>query len=184
MAYADLRQFLERLDREGELSRVETEVELDYEIGRICRKALDPKAPALLFNHIRGHSVPRNESIFNQKKYALALETTEDEVHDAWIKVLNPICYSLNNNVYEILIMIIFGVFGYLTRKFGFEGAPLLLAMVLGPLLEIPFRQSLLYGDQLIFFKRPISTVLLIATLLLLIAPLFPKLLTKKKLLD
>ena len=45
--------------------------------------------------------------------------------------------YSLNNNIYEILIMVVFGVFGYLMRKFGFEGAPFLLALVLGPMLEI-----------------------------------------------
>jgi putative tricarboxylic transport membrane protein len=64
--------------------------------------------------------------------------------------------YSLNNNIYEILIMLIFGVFGYLMRKFEFEGAPFLLAMVLGPMMEIAFRQSLIYGDPLIFFKSPI----------------------------
>ena len=89
--------------------------------------------------------------------------------------------YSLNNNIYEILIMIIFGVFGYLIRKFGFEGAPFLLAMVLGPMMEIAFRQSLIYGDPLIFFKRPISATLLFIALLLLITPLFSKITRKRK---
>jgi putative tricarboxylic transport membrane protein len=89
--------------------------------------------------------------------------------------------YSLNNNIYEILIMVIFGVFGYLMRKFEFEGAPFLLAMVLGPMMEIAFRQSLIYGDPLIFFKRPICAVLLIVTLLLLITALSPKIVRKLK---
>jgi putative tricarboxylic transport membrane protein len=89
--------------------------------------------------------------------------------------------YSLNNNIYEILIMIIFGVFGYLIRKFGFEGAPFLLAMVLGPMMEIAFRQSLIYGDPFVFFKRPISATLLIIALFLLITPLFSMITRKRK---
>ena len=89
--------------------------------------------------------------------------------------------YSLNNNIYEILIMIVFGVFGYLTRKFGFEGAPFLLAMVLGPMLENALRQSLVYGDPIIFFKRPISAVLLTINLFMLILAIFPKIARKRK---
>jgi putative tricarboxylic transport membrane protein len=89
--------------------------------------------------------------------------------------------YSLNNNVYEILIMIIFGVFGYLARKLGFEGAPFLLGMVLGPMMEVAFRQSLVYRDPLIFFKRPISAVLLALILCLIIVTIFPKIAGKRR---
>jgi putative tricarboxylic transport membrane protein len=92
--------------------------------------------------------------------------------------------YSLNNNVYEILIMVGFGVFGYLMRKFGYEGAPFLLAMVLGPLLETAFRQSMLYGDPLILFKRPISMVLLIVSLFLIISPIFSGIAQRRKKLE
>ncbi len=81
--------------------------------------------------------------------------------------------YSLNNNTYDVLVMIIFGVFGYLMRKFEYEGAPFILALVLGPMLENAFRQSLIYGEPFIFFTRPISAVLLAVALLLLISPLF-----------
>jgi putative tricarboxylic transport membrane protein len=81
--------------------------------------------------------------------------------------------YSINNNFHEILIMVGFGVFGYLIRKFGYEGAPFLLAMVLGPMIEMAFRQSMLYGDPFILFKRPISMVLLIIGLFLIISPIF-----------
>jgi putative tricarboxylic transport membrane protein len=89
--------------------------------------------------------------------------------------------YSLNNNIYEILILIIFGVFGYFMRKFGFEGAPFLMALVLGPMLETAFRQSLLYGDPFIFFKRPISAVILVVSLFLLATALFPGIARKRQ---
>lgn len=92
--------------------------------------------------------------------------------------------YSVNNNVYEIVIMVFFGFFGYLMRKSGFEAAPFMLGLVLGPLMEINFRQSLLYGDPLLFFKRPISAVLLTVSLFLLITPLFPKITHKRKVLE
>ena len=92
--------------------------------------------------------------------------------------------YSLNSNIYEILIMVVLGVFGYLIRKFGFEAGPFLLAMVLGPFMEVNFRQSLLFKDPLIFFKRPISAVLLVTSLFMLISPIFSKISQRRKKLE
>jgi putative tricarboxylic transport membrane protein len=92
--------------------------------------------------------------------------------------------YSLNNNIYEILIMVIFGIFGYFMQKFDFEGAPFLMGMVLGPMMEVAFRQSLLYGDPFVFFKRPISGVLLILSFILLISPIFSKIGSKRNVLE
>jgi putative tricarboxylic transport membrane protein len=89
--------------------------------------------------------------------------------------------YSLNNSIYEILILIIFGVFGYFMRKFGFEGAPFLMALVLGPMLETAFRQSLLYGDPFIFFRRALSGAILGISLLLLATALFPGIVRRRK---
>lgn len=73
--------------------------------------------------------------------------------------------YSLNNNVYEILIMILFGLFGYILRKFEYPLATFLLGMVLGPMMETSFRQSLGIGrgNLTIFFQRTFSAVLLIS---------------------
>jgi len=84
--------------------------------------------------------------------------------------------YSVNNNIYEVVIMILFGVVGYLMKKFAYEGAPLILAFVLSPLLENALRQSLIMsdGDFFIFFSRPISLLLIMAALFLLILPLLP----------
>jgi putative tricarboxylic transport membrane protein len=82
--------------------------------------------------------------------------------------------YSLNNSVTEVGIMILFGVTGYFLRKFDFEPAPLILALVLGPMLELNFRQSLAMGDGrlLYFFERPISAIILAIAFLLLVMPL------------
>jgi putative tricarboxylic transport membrane protein len=77
--------------------------------------------------------------------------------------------YSVNNSGFDVLVMVLFGVVGYLFRKFGYECAPLILAFVLGPLLELNFRQSLLssQGNFSIFFTRPIAaTAILLACLL------------------
>ncbi len=51
--------------------------------------------------------------------------------------------YTINNNSYEILIMLVFGAFGYVMRKTGFEPAPFCFAMIIGPIMEMNFRQSL-----------------------------------------
>jgi len=84
--------------------------------------------------------------------------------------------YSMNNVIFDLYVMIFFGVVGWIMRKFGYEGAPLILAYVLGPLLENSLRQSLLIsqGSFLIFVTRPISAVALGFAFLLLLSNLFP----------
>jgi putative tricarboxylic transport membrane protein len=87
--------------------------------------------------------------------------------------------YSLKNDIFDLFIMILFGIVGYLFRKFDYEGAPLLLAFVLGPLFEINLRQSLLLskGSFLIFFTRPISGAFITVALILLILSFIPSIL-------
>jgi putative tricarboxylic transport membrane protein len=84
--------------------------------------------------------------------------------------------YTVNNSYVEIIIMIIFGGVGYWMKKFGYEGAPLVLAFVLSPMLENAFRQSLIMsgGGFGIFLSRPISLGLLSVTIALLLLPLIP----------
>jgi putative tricarboxylic transport membrane protein len=71
--------------------------------------------------------------------------------------------YSLNSSVFDIGVMITFGVVGYIMRKCGYESPPLILAFILGPRMEQSFRQSLLLsrGNPEIFFSRPISAACL-----------------------
>lgn len=82
--------------------------------------------------------------------------------------------YSLNSNIYDIVIMVVFGLVGYLMQKFKYEAAPFLLAVVLGDMLETNFRQSLLYseGSAAIFFQRPISAIILGVSFILLLLPI------------
>ena len=72
--------------------------------------------------------------------------------------------------------MVIFGIIGYLFKKFEYEGAPLVLALVLGPMMETALRRSLLMenGDPTIFLRRPISASVLAIAIFLLISPLVP----------
>jgi putative tricarboxylic transport membrane protein len=82
--------------------------------------------------------------------------------------------YSVNNSAFDVGITIAFGFFGYLMRKFDFEPAPLVLAMILGPQLEASLRRSLIYshGDLMIFFERPIAATLMALALLMLLSPI------------
>jgi putative tricarboxylic transport membrane protein len=84
--------------------------------------------------------------------------------------------YSMNNLSFDLYVMLFFGVVGWLMRKFGYEGAPLILAYVLGPMLENALRQSLLIsqGSFLIFVTRPISAIALGFAFLLLLTTLLP----------
>jgi putative tricarboxylic transport membrane protein len=85
--------------------------------------------------------------------------------------------YSVNYSVIDVLIMIVFGVVGYLMKKFGYEGAPLILAYVLGPMLETSLRQSLTIssGSFTIFVTRPICAGGLVLALILIISPILPR---------
>jgi len=91
--------------------------------------------------------------------------------------------YSINNSVADVLIMIFFGIVGYLMRKFEYEGAPLILAYVLGPMLEISLRQSLTIssGSFAIFFTRPIAAGGMLLAILLILSPLLPRLRKKRR---
>jgi len=84
--------------------------------------------------------------------------------------------YSINNNIADVFIMNIFGVIGYFFRKFRYEPAPLVLALVLGPMMENSLRQSLLMagGSPFIFLNRSISLVIISTAFVLLVFPLLP----------
>ncbi|MDN3988954.1 tripartite tricarboxylate transporter permease, partial [Zwartia vadi] len=79
--------------------------------------------------------------------------------------------YSLNYNVFDIIVTAIFGIVGYLWSKLKCEGAPLLLGLVLGPLMEENFRRALLLsrGNFMTFLERPLSASLLGVALLLVL---------------
>jgi putative tricarboxylic transport membrane protein len=89
--------------------------------------------------------------------------------------------YSLNSNVYELLIMVLFSFFGYMLRKMEYPLAPFPLGMVFGTMLETSFRQSMTIsqGSPAIFFQRTFSAILLISIIVVLLLQLFLRM--KKK---
>jgi len=91
--------------------------------------------------------------------------------------------FVINGSLLDLYLMLGFGVLGYLMRKFEYEPAPLILAFVLAPLLEISLRQSLIIsgGDVSVFFVRPISLTLLVIAALLLLSALVPSLRSKRQ---
>lgn len=84
--------------------------------------------------------------------------------------------YSMNNRIFDVVLAAGFGLLGYIFRKAKCEPGPLLLGFVLGPLLEANLRRTLLItqGDPSIFVVRPISLVMLIATVILLALMILP----------
>jgi putative tricarboxylic transport membrane protein len=89
--------------------------------------------------------------------------------------------YSTNNNNFDIWMVALFGLVGYIFIKLGCEPAPLLLGFILGPMMEEYLRRALLIsrGDWSVFVTRPISASLLAAAALLLVIVLLPA--VKKK---
>ncbi|MCC5979928.1 MAG: tripartite tricarboxylate transporter permease [Salinarimonas sp.] len=79
--------------------------------------------------------------------------------------------YSVRNNVFDIQLVAVIGILGYILVTFGFSAAPLLLGFVLGPLMEETLRRTLLLsrGDPTVFIERPISAGFLAVTAALLI---------------
>ena len=84
--------------------------------------------------------------------------------------------YSMNNALFDVYMMTVFGVIGYLMKRYGYEPAVLVLAFVIGPIMEQSLRQSLLLGDGsfAIFVTRPIPIVLLAAGVLLILSTAIP----------
>ncbi len=78
--------------------------------------------------------------------------------------------YTINNKTFDVLVMIVSGLAGYILRKFEYEEAPLILAFILGPILEQAFRQSLIMsnGSLAVFLTRPIALVALALSAFLL----------------
>jgi len=84
--------------------------------------------------------------------------------------------FSLKNATFDIYLMALFGIVGYVFAKLGAEPAPMLLAYILGPLMEEYLRRAMLLsrGDPMVFIKRPISATLLALSALAMLSVLLP----------
>jgi putative tricarboxylic transport membrane protein len=92
--------------------------------------------------------------------------------------------YSENYSLVDVAMMLFFGAVGYFMRKFDYEPAPLVLAFVLGPIMETALRQSMIIseGSPTIFLSRPISVGCLIIAAVLFLTSFLPSLQQKRKL--
>jgi TctA family transporter len=90
--------------------------------------------------------------------------------------------FSLSNNPFDVLIMAVFGIFGYVCVKLDCEPAPLILGFILGPLMEENLRRAMLLsrGDPLVFFQKPISLGFMIASAILLVIVALPAIRKKR----
>jgi putative tricarboxylic transport membrane protein len=92
--------------------------------------------------------------------------------------------FIINNNSFDIYVMVVFGIIGYLLKKCDYPAAPMILALVLGPMMEKNIGQALSMsegGRLVIFFSTPISAVLSLMIIFVLISPAILKLFKKKR---
>jgi putative tricarboxylic transport membrane protein len=75
--------------------------------------------------------------------------------------------FAWNNTLFDVKIMFVFGIIGYLMRKLQFPATPFLIAFILGPMAEVALREAMIIhkGDFSVFVTRPISLICLILTL-------------------
>ena len=90
--------------------------------------------------------------------------------------------YAPTNNMHDVWLIFLFGVAGYLMRKLNYPMAPAVLAIVLGPLAEKAFRQSLIgeQGDVMVFFERPLSASFMVLAVVLFAYPLILRMRRRK----
>jgi TctA family transporter len=91
--------------------------------------------------------------------------------------------FTVDNTAFDIWLVAVFGLFGYVFIKLGCDPAPMLLGVILGPMLEENFRRTLLisYGDWSVFVTRPLSASILMLTLLILAMMVFPSIKKKRE---
>ncbi len=106
---------------------------------------------------------------------------------DSYIKpIITILCilgvYLINQRIFDIMVMVIFGIIGYYLRKYKFSVAALIVAVILGPMVENNFVRSMMmsHNNFNIFYTRPISAVLLVMSILVLCIP-FIRMLLKKR---
>jgi putative tricarboxylic transport membrane protein len=91
--------------------------------------------------------------------------------------------FSLSNNPWDVLVMAVFGLLGYVCMKLECEPAPMILGFILGPLMEENLRRAMLLsrGDPSVFLTKPISAGFIVASVILLVIVALPALRKKRK---
>jgi len=102
-------------------------------------------------------------------KASIQVKRVRGEVLSPFIIVLSVIgSYAINNSTFDVILMFIFGIIGYIMIRFKFPVAPMVIALILAPMAELGLRQTLLIsrGNWLVFLTKPLSAILLILVVL------------------
>jgi UbiD family decarboxylase len=92
MAITDLRQFIELLERDGDLIRVRNEVDRKFEISGHIRNSSDVEGPALFFENVKGSAIPVVGGLYSNRRLMLkALEATEDDAVDKYLAAMKKL---------------------------------------------------------------------------------------------
>lgn len=91
--------------------------------------------------------------------------------------------YTLNNRMFDVWVMIIFGFVGYLLICLGIDMAPVILGFILGPLIEKYMRMALISanGNWADMFNRPVSVFFVVIAILFVVVPVIKKTVTHGK---
>jgi putative tricarboxylic transport membrane protein len=91
--------------------------------------------------------------------------------------------FSLSNSPFDVFLMAMFGLLGYVCVKLECEPAPMILGFILGPLMEENLRRAMLLsrGDPLVFFQKPISASFLVVSIILLVIIALPNIRKKRE---
>ncbi len=142
-------------------------------IGAFTIQGLQPgpllfvKEPGLVYglfaSLLVGNLVMLAMGLLGTKLWAKVLDVPKNVLTPMVLAITLFAAYAESNNVYTVWLALIFGVLGYIMRKCEFPVAPIVLAMVLGNMIEISFRRSLILSDGslAILVTRPVALVIL-----------------------
>jgi putative tricarboxylic transport membrane protein len=107
------------------------------------------------------------------KAFARTLNVPKKFLQPAIFALCMVGAYAIQSSVFDVYVTIFFGLLGYFMRKFGFQGSPIVLALILGPMAEYNFRLSLMssQGDYSVFVTRPICLFFLCISLVSIALP-------------
>jgi putative tricarboxylic transport membrane protein len=91
--------------------------------------------------------------------------------------------FSLNNSEFDVYLMALFGLFGYISAKLEMEAAPMLLGLIIGPMMEEYLRRAMLLSrsDPMVFLESPISATMLALAVMAMVVVLLPTLRKKRE---
>jgi putative tricarboxylic transport membrane protein len=138
----------------------------------------------IIFGFLFANIVMLPMSLTYCKRLASKVLKIKPEILSAAITLLCVTgAFSCDNNVFQIGVTVVFGLIAYLFWKFDLPQAPLILAMILGSMMESNWASSMVYanGSISVFFTRPISLALVILSIIFLIWPVIQRMLYRRK---